>query len=430
MSSRFLVLATIGCVGALFDGRSLGEEPKSIATTSPMNAYKTGANFDPAKRVFLRHDIPLMPTVIHEGYVEDFITTPGFGSGRVPRMPVRPPAAWAELVVDSEARRPFEMKPANTSPFAILGDPDASDRLLQGYDAVNESMKLPDGTVRAVREKVWVFRSQDLMSVNGADGPAVYQIDLHTRHAFMKAKKEFKGADAKKRKLTEFETAALQKLRDGDDVVLQSSEKEMTVLGSVRAKTDCRTCHDVKEGTLLGAFTYVLTVQSQETPAADRLKDTVGLTREEISAVLTIESTGGKVTRDKGGPVRDIALTHLISQAAANGYYSDWTRYVRPRDSSLAVLSVFPELKVLNVSNAVVTDDGLRVIAKLKGLESLNVAGTRITDDGLGVLANLTGLVKLDLRGTNTTAEGLARLKMELTNCQIRHHLTEPRKGK
>jgi hypothetical protein len=261
-----------------------------------------------------------------------------------------------------------------------------------------------DGTVRAVRERVWVLHDQDLMSVNGPDGPAVYLIDLHTRHGLMranKANKEIKGLDAKKRELTKFETAALPKLRGGEDVVLQSSDKEMHVLGAVRASKACLECHRVDVGALLGAFTYTLTLQSQETPNADRLKDHTGLSREQVSAVLTIESNGGKMTREKDGPVWEVALSYLAATSYARSSEESY-RYISVRDASLKVLSVFPEMKVLDVSHSNVTDDGLGTIAKLKWLE------------------------KLDLRYTLVTADGLTRLKKELPNCQIRHQSTEP----
>src|SRR5205823_1267608 len=102
-----------------------------------------------------------------------------------------------------------------------------ANRFAKGYDEVYASMKLKDDSVRAVKERIWVVRSQDLMSVNAAGGPAVYVIDTFQLHTLMRDGKDFKGKDAKKRKPTEFETAALKKLRDGDDVVLQSSAKEM-----------------------------------------------------------------------------------------------------------------------------------------------------------------------------------------------------------
>jgi hypothetical protein len=395
MSARLLVLTVIGLAGAVLGGRNkgLGNEPKDDVTAGPMLSLKSGAAFDPEGRVFKLGITPFMVTEIHQRYVEEFIRRPGNGHGRV--VPVRPSSSWTELVTDSEARRPYGSKWASPL-YSRGGEP-----TVKYFDEVNGTMMLKDNTVRTVNERIWVVRNQDLMSVDGADGPAVYILDPHKLHELMREKKQVKGDDAKKRKPTEFETAALKKLRNGDDVVLQSSAKEMNVLGAVRARNDCLTCHQVEVGSLLGAFTYTLDLQSQETPAADRLKDTAGLSREEISAVLTIESIGGRVTRDAGGPVREVALSYLVSQAMARSY-AESTRYVRIRDYSLDVLSVFPELKVLDVSHAIVTDDGLKVIAKLKKLE------------------------KLDLRGTWVTVDGLAKLKKDLPECKIRHHSTEP----
>ena len=99
------------------------------------------------------------------------------------------------------------------------------------------------------------------------------------RHEQMRTQPEFSGKTAPKRPLGEFETAALAKLRDGDDVVLQASSQEMRVLGAIRARNECLSCHKSAEvGTLLGAFTYTLHRQSEETPEADRLIESVGRT--------------------------------------------------------------------------------------------------------------------------------------------------------
>jgi hypothetical protein len=372
-----------------------GREPADEATPGAMKSYKSGAGFDPAGRVFHRGDVPVMITSIHAEYVKNFLDTPGFGGGRrMVVMTTTPPAAWTELVPDSEGNRAFDAKRSVSRRSA------GEDRLDKGYDPVHESMKLKDGTIKAVKEQIWRMEKQELMSVNAAGGPVVYLINPETRHALMKANKEFRGETAKKRELTEFETAALKKLRDGDDVVLQSSEKEMHVLGAVRAREECLTCHKVEAGTLLGAFTYKLALQSQETPAKDRLKDTAGLSKEEISAVITVESTGGKVTREKGGAIRELNFTRAPQPPLFSEFVS--TPYVRLRDSALNVLSVFPDLKVLDVSNSLVTDEGLSVITKLKKLE------------------------KLDLRNTLVTGDGLEKIKKDLPNCQVRHHSTEP----
>jgi hypothetical protein len=64
--------------------------------------------------------------------------------------------------------------------------------------------------------------------------------------------------DARTRPLTEFEAAALAKLRAGEDLDSRSSLNRIHLLGSVRALKQCLECHNVQRGELLGAFSYEL----------------------------------------------------------------------------------------------------------------------------------------------------------------------------
>lgn len=399
---RRLLAGTAGCVIGLLAGcdNGNGAATRGESDFGPLESYRAGAGFDPAKRVFVRNDVPRMPTAFHAEYVEDFITMPGFGGGRMIVIP-RTQSEWSELVPESEDGRTFEA-------LRTVGVPHAQpDVLSGGYDPVHESMKLPDGSVRAVREQVWVVKDWQLMSVNAETGPAVYLIDTKGRHVLMRAKVEnFDGKTAPKRPPTEFETAALAKLRDGDDLVLQSSSKEMRVLGAVRARQDCLSCHKVEVGDLLGAFTYKLTLQPQETPEAHRLKDLAGLSQDERSAVQTVESLGGRVTREPGGPITELHLTFARSQFLKTPRIGVWGEvgnpYVRLRDGSLNVLAMFPDLTVLDVSHSLVTDASIPTIATLKRLKQLDVLDTAITE------------------------AGLARLKKEMPGCQVRHQSTGP----
>ncbi|MGC4062328.1 MAG: hypothetical protein QM749_16370 [Aquabacterium sp.] len=59
--------------------------------------------------------------------------------------------------------------------------------------------------------------------------------------------------------------------------------------------------HKVEVGHLLGAFSYTLKAQSEETPAEHKLTDLSGLSDKQIAAVRGIESSGGKVIRPPAG---------------------------------------------------------------------------------------------------------------------------------
>jgi hypothetical protein len=72
------------------------------------------------------------------------------------------------------------------------------------------------------------------------------------------------------RPLTELETKAIASLREGRNLVVQPTTFPMLTLqgtqeisgllavGALRAKASCAKCHEVAEGTLLGAFSYKL----------------------------------------------------------------------------------------------------------------------------------------------------------------------------
>lgn len=86
------------------------------------------------------------------------------------------------------------------------------------------------------------------------------------------------------RPLSELETKAIAKLREGRNLVVQPARFPMETsqgpreisgllaVGALRAKASCAKCHEVAEGTLLGAFSYKLyqtsTATAQNVPSA------------------------------------------------------------------------------------------------------------------------------------------------------------------
>lgn len=73
---------------------------------------------------------------------------------------------------------------------------------------------------------------------------------------------------SQKRELTKQEVTALAKLEKGEESILQVDEKNPMLIGALRASASCVECHHVKEGTLLGAFSYPLI--SVEEPSSPR----------------------------------------------------------------------------------------------------------------------------------------------------------------
>lgn len=60
------------------------------------------------------------------------------------------------------------------------------------------------------------------------------------------------------RELTEFEWQALSELWHREDIVIAEEPDEILMLGALRAHGRCLECHSVKQGQLLGAFSYSL----------------------------------------------------------------------------------------------------------------------------------------------------------------------------
>ncbi len=140
---------------------------------------------------------------------------------------------------------------------------------------------------------------------------------------------------------------------------------------------------------MLGAFTYTLKLQSEATPESDRLKDTIGLTDEELGAVRVVEARGGKVIRAPGGPVTELQLTFARKQDLETKPYSI---RLQLHDSGLQVLEAFPGLRALDVSRSLISDVGLKAIAELKQLKRLDLTMTAVTDEGVAALKkNLPG---------------------------------------
>ena len=64
--------------------------------------------------------------------------------------------------------------------------------------------------------------------------------------------------ELKQRDPDDFELAALDALSQGEDYFVRQKNREIRMVGSLRAVGQCASCHDVERGTLLGAFSYRL----------------------------------------------------------------------------------------------------------------------------------------------------------------------------
>ena len=60
------------------------------------------------------------------------------------------------------------------------------------------------------------------------------------------------------RALDRFESAGLEALRRGEDIVVGSRPKTLRMLGSIRSGKQCVQCLGSERGDLLGAYSYTM----------------------------------------------------------------------------------------------------------------------------------------------------------------------------
>ncbi len=155
---------------------------------------------------------------MHEEYSQRFQTTPGFGLSRVMKLP-----------------------------------------------KLNE-LSLPDVT--------YTIKLPDLISLDGE--PVVYRSSGMNMISMNVLTNDTTRPHIAKRALTVEEAAAIERLRAGEHITLLPAQVSppfqleaaaanaanqvsgLVAIGALRANSDCAKCHGVKEGTLLGAFSYQL----------------------------------------------------------------------------------------------------------------------------------------------------------------------------
>lgn len=91
--------------------------------------------------------------------------------------------------------------------------------------------------------------------------------------------------DAATRPVTDFESRAISQLRDGQEIVMEQRENHMRMVGAIRAIQECRRCHQVHLGGLLGAFTYELRTRPPQ-PVPPRKSKDLTLRKAPVEAIL------------------------------------------------------------------------------------------------------------------------------------------------
>lgn len=207
---------------------------------------------------------------LHLMRYENFVRAAGFGVGRFV-APRRNTLAWPPLRDIASAAPISDPERESRSHFPDeLGDLSTWETLHQ-RSSWNFLEPPSLGTVFASRERVAGFiphafqsapaawkpvevgevRRLQLVSLLKFDSPRVYVLDHLPRMD------QLSSRDAPTRPLNDFETTAVERLRNSwDDLVVEERNDEIRMVGALRAVRKCQECHRVEYGELLGAFSY------------------------------------------------------------------------------------------------------------------------------------------------------------------------------
>jgi hypothetical protein len=198
---------------------------------------------------------------VHENHIELFINRPGFGWERMSEIPHRGDIRTRDRKEYISYENPAESEWALN---AHKGKDLFALHQAGLFDFVNPS---GFGFIKD-REHVAGFQSHqfyrelyrpvlghevqsiELIGLLLHEKPAVYVSDELPRMDRLR--------QAPTRPLNEFEASALDKLRKGEDLVVEPSSSKSRMVGSLRNAKQCMECHGGHRGDLLGAFSYKL----------------------------------------------------------------------------------------------------------------------------------------------------------------------------
>jgi hypothetical protein len=208
--------------------------------------------------------------LLHSRASYEFVNAPGFGVVRMRRptrqaivlteyppepLPSAPPATVDYRTepeptanVESLTTKHFEARNSflDSRAFGFIRNRDQ----VAGFEAHAFRRPFAPEVENDTKPVAWKVTSLQLVSLLKFEAPQVYD----TPH--FPDMVELVGVPT--RSLTPFESDNLPKLATQEDVVIEPGQNRIEMLGSLRASKTCTACHSVPEGTLLGAFTYVI----------------------------------------------------------------------------------------------------------------------------------------------------------------------------
>lgn len=202
-------------------------------------------------------------SALHNQTMESFVNAPGFGVGRMYRPDEK------ELSLDSDVAIAQPGSLGDVAGGNRLGSPRISrdEPLFEFHRSsiVNFVNPRGFGYVKSRAEVTgfqphffrsvptsfrWQVRSIELVGLLKHDGPVVYLTSNLPRMEELRS--------APTRPLDAFEAAGLDRVKQGETLLVQEFSAGMRMVGAIRSVDACTKCHGGEEGALLGAFSYAL----------------------------------------------------------------------------------------------------------------------------------------------------------------------------
>lgn len=283
-----------------FDTRQLEKQQESFRDFRYRFGYRGGSGIYRSTR---RQRAFEALAQVHAGFLADFIAQPAMGWGRLPAMRL---LNHYDLDIDVEAephpdqQPPLQDQPAptvepegspRTTPLDVARNPTADELTVaaatprslpdpgtlqvahrnnvigfappNSFGGVNERLEAfgfqshayrrsvessEESSTQSMESRGWKLARLELVSLLKHTPAAVY-VSEH-----LPAMDEL--CDAPTRPTTDFELTAVRKLREGQELITEPSPHGLRMVGAIRAIEQCRKCHQVPLGGLLGAFSY------------------------------------------------------------------------------------------------------------------------------------------------------------------------------
>jgi hypothetical protein len=211
--------------------------------------------------------------LVHEGTVEAFAQSFGFGAGRMRQLnppseeslaadpvasapiPQPVPRDWDTMSAE-EFERPASVRHTAGSALRVMHQ----DSLLaflkaQDYGYFKDRRHVAGFRPHQFRQAPdthgeWSVATLELVGLVMHDTPVAYVSKTLPRMDLLR--------EAPTRRLDSFETQGLAQLQAGETLVMGEQGARLRLLGAIRATKQCVECHGCERGDLLGAFSYVL----------------------------------------------------------------------------------------------------------------------------------------------------------------------------